>query len=82
LNGVIHRRDGARQDLVIIYRCLAREAGIRTADRFLAAAEAAFIPRSHGPPKETSRVVPRMNASIESDTPFDAGPESSLPVGK
>ena len=43
MNGDVHRRDGARQDLIAIYRRHAREAGIRTADRFLEAAEAVFL---------------------------------------
>lgn len=40
MSGVVRRRARARQDLVEIYRHLAREAGLKTADRFLSAAEA------------------------------------------
>jgi toxin ParE1/3/4 len=43
MNGNVDYRDGARQDLIDIYRRLAREAGIRTADRFIASAEASFL---------------------------------------
>lgn len=42
MNGAIHRRVGARLDLVEAYRFYAREAGMSAADRFLAAAEATF----------------------------------------
>ena len=42
MNGIVHRHAGARQDLIAIYRRYAREAGIRTADHFLVAAEATF----------------------------------------
>ena len=42
MKGVIHRRAGARRDLVDVYRHYAREAGFRVADRFLSAAESTF----------------------------------------
>jgi toxin ParE1/3/4 len=45
----IVRRQGARQDLVSIYRYYAREAGVRVADRFYAAAEAAFTRLAKSP---------------------------------
>ncbi len=40
MTGIVRRRDRARRDLIDIYRHLAREAGVRTASRFLAQAEA------------------------------------------
>ena len=43
MRGNVARREGARKDLVAIYRHHAREAGVRTADRFLASAEATFL---------------------------------------
>ena len=42
MKGAVHRRAGARRDLIAIYRHYAREAGLRIADRFLAAAEETF----------------------------------------
>ena len=42
MKGVVHRRAGAQRDLIAIYRHYAREAGLRIADRFLAAAEKTF----------------------------------------
>jgi hypothetical protein len=35
MNGTVHRRQKARQDLVEILRYYARDAGLRTARRFL-----------------------------------------------
>jgi toxin ParE1/3/4 len=43
VKGNVYRREGARRDLIAIYRHHAREAGIRTADKFLASAESAFL---------------------------------------
>jgi plasmid stabilization system protein ParE len=43
LKGRIARREGARRDLIAIYRHYALEAGAKTADRFLKAAEATFL---------------------------------------
>ncbi len=40
--GKVKRRRGAQQDLVAIYRRYAREAGIKVADKFFDATEAAF----------------------------------------
>jgi toxin ParE1/3/4 len=45
----IVRRRGARQDLISIYRHYAREAGVRVADRFYAAAEATFTRLAKSP---------------------------------
>ena len=42
MEGIFRRRDRARQDLIDIYRRLAREAGNRTASRFFAQAETTF----------------------------------------
>ncbi|SRR6266849_56107 len=42
MKGIVRRRDRARQDLIEIFRHLAREAGVRTASRFFAQAEATF----------------------------------------
>jgi toxin ParE1/3/4 len=42
MKGVVRRRAGAQRDLIAIYRRYAREAGLRIADRFLAAAEKTF----------------------------------------
>jgi toxin ParE1/3/4 len=42
MKGIVRRRDRARRDLIDIFRHLARESGIRTASRFLAAAERTF----------------------------------------
>ncbi|HLJ93643.1 MAG TPA: type II toxin-antitoxin system RelE/ParE family toxin [Gemmataceae bacterium] len=42
MKGIVRRRDRARQDLIDIYRYLAREAGIRMASRFFEQAEATF----------------------------------------
>jgi plasmid stabilization system protein ParE len=42
MTDIVRRRDRARQDLIDIYRHLAREVGVRTASRFLAQAEATF----------------------------------------
>jgi toxin ParE1/3/4 len=42
MTGTVRRRDRARQDLIDIYRHLAREAGVRIASRFFAQAEATF----------------------------------------
>jgi len=39
MNGVIRRRARARQDLIEIYRHLAQEAGLKTADRFFSEAD-------------------------------------------
>ena len=43
MKGNVSRREGARRDLISIYHHYAREAGIRTADKFLASAEATFL---------------------------------------
>ncbi|HEX8200555.1 MAG TPA: type II toxin-antitoxin system RelE/ParE family toxin [Isosphaeraceae bacterium] len=45
----ILRRPAANRDLVGIYRHYAREAGLRVADRFFAAAEATFTRLAHMP---------------------------------
>jgi len=42
MSKAIHRRQKARQDLVDIYGCYAREAGLRVARRFFAQAESTF----------------------------------------
>jgi plasmid stabilization system protein ParE len=42
MKGIVRRRDQARQDLIHIFRYLAREAGLRTAQRFFTQAEATF----------------------------------------
>ena len=43
MKGRVGRREAARNDLKATYRRYVREAGIRTADRFLASAEAIFL---------------------------------------
>jgi toxin ParE1/3/4 len=42
MKGIVRRRDRARQDLIDIFRYLAREAGLRAAGRFFIQAEATF----------------------------------------
>lgn len=42
MKGIVRRRGAAQRDLIETYRYYAREAGIRTADRFLAAANDVF----------------------------------------
>jgi toxin ParE1/3/4 len=42
MKAIVRRRHRARQDLIEIFRDLAREASLRTARRFLAQAEATF----------------------------------------
>jgi len=43
MKGIVRRRDRAKQDLIDSFRYLAREAGLRTARRFLVQAAATFM---------------------------------------
>jgi toxin ParE1/3/4 len=60
MKGIIRRRDRARQDLIDIYRHLAREAGVRTASRFFAQAETTF---------ERLAGMPLMGTHYEAENP-------------
>jgi toxin ParE1/3/4 len=60
MKGIVRRRDRARQDLIDIFRYLAREAGVRTAGRFFAQAEATF---------EELADQPRMGTRYEAENP-------------
>ena len=64
MSGAIHRRQGARQDLVEIFRYHAREAGLRAAQRFFTQAEATFT-RLAG--------MPGIGARYEHEHPALAG---------
>jgi plasmid stabilization system protein ParE len=60
MKGIARRRDRARQDLIAIFRHLAREAGVRTAGRFFAQAEATF---------ERLAAMPHMGTRYEAENP-------------
>ena len=60
MRGIVRRRDRARQDLIAIFRHLAREAGVRTARRFLAQAEGTF---------ERLAGMPHMGTRYEAENP-------------
>ena len=60
MSGIVRRHDRARQDLIDIFRHLAREAGVRTASRFLAQAEATF---------ERLAGMPRLGTRYEAENP-------------
>jgi toxin ParE1/3/4 len=64
LKGQIHRRDGARRDLIGVYRRYARDAGVRIADRFLASAEATF---------QRLAGMPQMGTAYEHEHPALVG---------
>lgn len=64
MTGAVHRRAGARRDLIEAYRYYAREAGQRVADRFLAAAEKTSRPLAG---------MPGMGTPYENDHPALAG---------
>src|SRR5436190_1244724 len=64
MKGVVHRRQRARQDLIDIFRYYAREAGLKTARRFLAQAEATFG-RLAGQPGMGTRYQPENAAFKE-----------------
>jgi len=49
MKGIIRWRSKARQDLIDIFRHLAREAKLQTAGRFLVQAEATFARLANGP---------------------------------
>jgi toxin ParE1/3/4 len=60
MRGIVRRRDRARQDLIDVYRYLAREAGVRTSSRFFAQAEATF---------ERLARMPRLGPRYEAENP-------------
>jgi toxin ParE1/3/4 len=64
VKGVIRRRDGARRDLIDIFRHYAREAGLRVANRFLVQAEATFE-RLASMPAMGTRYDPEFSALAE-----------------
>src|SRR5579864_5007457 len=60
MKAIVRRRDRARQDLIAIYRHLAREAGVRTASRFLVHAEKTF---------ERLAGMPQIGTRYEAENP-------------
>jgi toxin ParE1/3/4 len=60
MKGIVRRRDRARQDLIDIFRFLAREAGLGTASRFFHQAENTF--------KRLAR-MPRLGSRYEPENP-------------
>jgi toxin ParE1/3/4 len=64
MKGIVRRRDRAKQDLIDIYRYLAREAGFRTASRFFIQAEATF--------KQLAR-MPGMGSRYDPENPAFGG---------
>jgi len=60
MKGIVRRRDRARQDLVDIFRHLAREADVRTAGRFLVSTERTF---------ERLAAMPQMGTRYEGENP-------------
>jgi len=63
VKGSVNRSPDARRDLIEVYRRYEREAGTRTAERFLTVAEAAFLRLA---------AMPAMGARLDLDRPLIA----------
>lgn len=64
MKAIVRRRHRARQDLVAVFQHYAREAGLKTARRFLAQAEASFARLA---------AMPGLGATYEPEHPAFAG---------